>query len=54
MPSDVAGIHRAHNSAVGEAYGEGLFLIRPNGYVDLATHNPADVDVHLMAVGSAE
>ncbi|WP_327241525.1 FAD-dependent monooxygenase [Streptomyces sp. NBC_01320] len=53
-PGDVVRIRRARDSAVGEIYGEGLFLIRPDGYVGLATHDPADVHVCLRAVGSTE
>ncbi|MEU7104163.1 FAD-dependent monooxygenase [Streptomyces stramineus] len=32
------------------AYGSGLFLIRPDGYVGLATDDPADVGAYLEAV----
>ncbi|MFC5719057.1 FAD-dependent monooxygenase [Streptomyces gamaensis] len=33
------------------AYGSGLFLIRPDGHVGLATDDPADVPDYLRAVG---
>ncbi|GHC73673.1 FAD-dependent monooxygenase [Streptomyces cinnamoneus] len=33
-----------------DAYGGGLFLIRPDGYVGLATGDPADVSAYLAAV----
>lgn len=50
VPNDVR-THWARNGAVGEAYGKGLFLIRPDGYVGLATHDPADVHLYLATVG---
>ncbi|MFI9721600.1 FAD-dependent monooxygenase [Streptomyces sp. NPDC052396] len=32
------------------AYGSGLFLVRPDGYVGLATHDPAEVRAYLAEV----
>ncbi|MFE5737196.1 FAD-dependent monooxygenase [Streptomyces celluloflavus] len=43
--------HSVHDDAVAEIYGEGLFLVRPDGYVGLATHDPVDVRPYLTAVG---
>ena len=50
LPGEVR-TYRARNGAVGEVYGEGLFLVRPDGYVGLATHDPADVHAYLATVG---
>ncbi|MEV0372093.1 FAD-dependent monooxygenase [Streptomyces sp. NPDC050636] len=53
LPAAPRGVraHRVDDSAVTAAYGEGLFLVRPDGYVGLATHDPADVPAYLATVG---
>ena len=33
------------------AYGQGLFVVRPDGYVGLATHDPAGLPEYLAALG---
>lgn len=45
--------HRIHDRAARETYGRGLFLVRPDGYIGLATHDLADVHAYLATVGPA-
>ncbi|TJZ44065.1 pentachlorophenol monooxygenase [Streptomyces piniterrae] len=53
LPDAPRGVHahQVDDSTVASVYGEGLFLVRPDGYVGLATHDPADVPAYLATVG---
>lgn len=50
-PAALPGFARAHRagpgSAVHRTYGEGLFVVRPDGYVGLATRDPERVTAWL-------
>lgn len=53
-PQDLpAGVHahRVDGGIAQEAYGRGLFVVRPDGYLGLATHDAADVADYLRRLG---
>ncbi|MFD7919313.1 FAD-dependent monooxygenase [Streptomyces sp. NPDC059740] len=52
VPPGVAA-HEVTSAALRETYGEGLFLVRPDGYVGLATDDHADVLGYLAGMGVA-
>ncbi|WP_240138713.1 FAD-dependent monooxygenase [Streptomyces sp. MUM 178J] len=47
---DLPGSVHAHRAPESEAYGEGLFLIRPDGYIGWAGDDPAGLDAFLTRV----
>ncbi|MFE2726354.1 FAD-dependent monooxygenase [Kitasatospora sp. NPDC059327] len=53
LPDVPAGVraHRVDDGVTAEAYGCGLFVIRPDGYLGLATHDPADLPGYLARLG---
>ena len=51
LPPGVRGL-RPGGEQVRRAYGRGLFVIRPDGYLGLATHDPADLPGYLAALGA--
>ncbi|GAA2741298.1 FAD-dependent monooxygenase [Kitasatospora cinereorecta] len=51
-PAVPAGVRSVRLDA--EVYGRGLFLVRPDGYVGLATHDPAELPGWFAAVGVPE
>lgn len=47
-PTDLVRAHRIDDApGAHDVYGDGLFLVRPDGYIGLATHDPADVAAYL-------
>ncbi|OKJ97049.1 hypothetical protein AMK26_29920 [Streptomyces sp. CB03234] len=50
VPSEIV-THRVTGGALAEALGAGLFLIRPDGHIGLATQDPAHLDRYLAKVG---
>ncbi|WP_371484643.1 FAD-dependent monooxygenase [Kitasatospora sp. NBC_00315] len=51
LPAGVAALSLTGGLAR-QAYGPGLFVIRPDGYVGLATHDPADLPGYLARLGA--
>ncbi|MFF1902032.1 FAD-dependent monooxygenase [Kitasatospora sp. NPDC058218] len=53
LPAVPAGVrtHRVDGGVAAEAYGRGIFVIRPDGYLGLATHEPADLPGYLARLG---
>ncbi|MFF3599261.1 FAD-dependent monooxygenase [Kitasatospora indigofera] len=51
LPAGVRGL-RLDGGHAADAYGPGLFVIRPDGYVGLATHDPAALPGYLAALGA--
>ena len=47
LESDQVHVHHLEGAEIRRAYGDGLFLIRPDGYVGLATDDPADIQEYL-------
>ncbi|MFF7456243.1 FAD-dependent monooxygenase [Kitasatospora sp. NPDC008115] len=50
LPAGVRG-HRVDGGVAEQAYGRGLFVVRPDGYLGLATHDPADLPGYLERFG---
>ncbi|MFE6870290.1 FAD-dependent monooxygenase [Kitasatospora sp. NPDC057692] len=50
LPAGVRG-HRVDGGVAEQAYGPGLFVVRPDGYLGLATHDPADLPGYLARFG---
>ncbi|WP_372409075.1 FAD-dependent monooxygenase [Streptomyces luteireticuli] len=53
LPQVDGDLVRAHALDEAPAYGHGLFVIRPDGYVGLATQEPGDVEKYLRTVAGA-
>ncbi|GAA2831746.1 FAD-dependent monooxygenase [Kitasatospora sp. CM 4170] len=53
LPAVPAGVraHRVDGGVAAEAYGRGLFVVRPDGYLGLATDDPADLPGYLARLG---
>ncbi|MBP0454782.1 FAD-dependent monooxygenase [Kitasatospora sp. RG8] len=53
LPAVPAGVraHRVDGGVAQAVYGEGLFVIRPDGYLGLATDDPADLPGYLARLG---
>ncbi|MFC5664402.1 FAD-dependent monooxygenase [Kitasatospora misakiensis] len=50
LPAGVHG-HRIDGGVAERAYGQGLFVVRPDGYLGLATHDPSDLPGYLARLG---
>lgn len=50
LPAGVRG-YRIDGGVTEHAYGPGLFVVRPDGYLGLATHDPADLPGYLGRLG---
>ncbi|MEV6973303.1 FAD-dependent monooxygenase [Kitasatospora sp. NPDC093806] len=50
LPARVPG-HRVDGGLTERVYGRGLFAVRPDGYLGLATHDPADLPTYLARFG---
>ncbi|MFD8316720.1 FAD-dependent monooxygenase [Kitasatospora purpeofusca] len=50
LPAGVHG-HRIDGGVTERVYGPGLFVVRPDGYLGLATHDPADLPGYLGRLG---
>ncbi|MFJ4090270.1 FAD-dependent monooxygenase [Kitasatospora sp. NPDC089913] len=50
LPAGVRG-HRIDGGVTERVYGPGLFVVRPDGYLGLATHDPADLPGYLGRLG---
>ncbi|MFB7669786.1 FAD-dependent monooxygenase [Kitasatospora purpeofusca] len=50
LPAGVHG-HRIDGGITERVYGPGLFVVRPDGYLGLATHDPADLPGYLGRLG---
>ncbi|GAA1397172.1 hypothetical protein GCM10009639_34190 [Kitasatospora putterlickiae] len=50
LPAGVRG-HRVDGGVAERTYGRGLFVVRPDGYLGLATHDPADLPEYLARFG---
>ncbi|MCX4752385.1 FAD-dependent monooxygenase [Kitasatospora purpeofusca] len=50
LPAGVHG-HRVDGGVTERVYGPGLFVVRPDGYLGLATHDPADLPGYLDRLG---
>lgn len=50
LPAGVHG-HRIDGGIAERTYGRGLFVVRPDGYLGLATHDPADLPGYLARLG---
>ncbi|MER5353069.1 FAD-dependent monooxygenase [Kitasatospora sp. NPDC002551] len=50
LPAAVRG-HRVDGGLAERTYGPGLFVVRPDGYLGLATHDPADLPGYLARFG---
>lgn len=50
LPVGVHG-HRIDGGVTERVYGPGLFVVRPDGYLGLATHDPADLPGYLGRLG---
>ncbi|MER7706246.1 FAD-dependent monooxygenase [Kitasatospora sp. NPDC097605] len=50
LPAGVRGA-RVDGGVAERAYGRGLFVVRPDGYLGLATHDPADLPGYLARFG---
>ncbi|MEU6238636.1 pentachlorophenol monooxygenase, partial [Kitasatospora sp. NPDC047058] len=53
LPAVPAGVraHRVDGGVAAAAYGQGIFVVRPDGYVGLATDDPADLPGYLARLG---